>query len=541
MEPVIVIPAVKKSVAFPDDLVKKLAGVTLIVRAIDVAARAFSRERIFVVTDSEEIRLLCHRQGVTAIYDRGLRLDPAAHLESLRPYLLPLAGKWRDVMVLSPYVPTLAPGVLQAAYRKYREREAKVIVPVVNEPARLFVPRKLAFADILHDGGLHEIVRESRAFTLFHSELLLTDGMDVAPIPFEVEAGIIEIRSYEDWWLCEKLLNRRRIVFRVIGNRDVGMGHIFHSLALAHEISDHEVRFVCDEGSEVAAAKLAGYDYWLGVYRETEIESAIIDLKPDLVVNDILNTDAAYIRRLQSHGIKVVNFEDLGSGATQADLTINDLYDEPLLPGRRIRWGAPWFFVRDEFASARPNRFADEVSALMIAFGGTDPSDLTRKVLRAISPYCASRGIEVVIVTGDGYGHIAELEAMISGMPAPRITYTHATGVISHLMEQVQLAICSNGRTVYELAHMNVPAIVLAHHEREKTHRYAAPENGFVPLGMHHGEETDRQLLIELARLVEDVEWRRQLFGRQNKAHFTRNKHKVVERILAMLPQEPQL
>lgn len=540
MGPTVVIPAVKKSVAFPDDLVKKLAGVMLIVRAIDIAARAFPRGHVFVVTDSEEIRLLCLRHGVAAIFDRGLRLDPAAYLDSLRPHLLPLAETWDDVLVLSPYVPTLAPEVLQAAYRSYREGGAEVMVPVVRERARLFAAARLPFAGILHDGGMRELVRESRAFTLFRSRLLTADDIEVAPVSFEVAGGIVEIRSYEDWWLCEKLLNRRRIVFRVIGNRAVGMGHIFHSLALAHEISDHEVRFVCDEGSEVAAAKLAGYDYWLGVFPEAGIEDAIAGLKPDLVVNDILDTDADYVRRLQAHGIKVVNFEDLGSGAAQADLTINDLYDEPLLAGDNIRWGSSWFFVRDEFASARPNRFAERVGALMIAFGGTDPSDLTRKVLRTISTYCAEHGIEVVIVTGDGYGHIAELDAMIAGTATPRITYTHATGVISHLMERVQVAICSNGRTVYELAHMNVPAIVLSHHEREKTHHFAAPENGFVPIGLHRGEETDHLILAELARLVENGEWRRQLFDRQRKAHFTRNKRKVVECILALLPREPQ-
>jgi len=143
-----------------------------------------------------------------------------------------------------------------------------------------------------------------------------------------------------------------------------------------------------------------------------------------------------------------------------------------------------------------------------------------------------------VIVTGDGYGHIEELEATIAQTREPRITYTHATGVMSHLMEQVQLAICSNGRTVYELAHMNVPAIVLSHHEREKTHRYAVPENGFIPVGMHRGEETDREVLDTLVRLVDDNAWRRQLFDRQRKAHFTRNKRKVVERILSLLPRE---
>ena len=62
----IVIPASKKSVAFPDDLVKKLAGVTLIQRAITIAKSTVSESQILVMTDSEELNLICQRQGVAS-------------------------------------------------------------------------------------------------------------------------------------------------------------------------------------------------------------------------------------------------------------------------------------------------------------------------------------------------------------------------------------------------------------------------------------------------------------------------------------------
>ena len=55
MDIAVVIPAVKKNVAFTDDLVKKLAGVSLIQRAINKAREITADQHIFVVTDSEEI------------------------------------------------------------------------------------------------------------------------------------------------------------------------------------------------------------------------------------------------------------------------------------------------------------------------------------------------------------------------------------------------------------------------------------------------------------------------------------------------------
>ena len=312
------------------------------------------------------------------------------------------------------------------------------------------------------------------------------------------------------------------------------MGHIYRCLALAHEISDHEVYFVCDSESVIAATKIAGYDYWLGVYSPEAIEQAIIDLKPNLVVNDILNTDECYILRLKENGVSVVNYEDLGNGAVEADITINDLYDEPLFPGDRILWGHNWFFLRDEFQDASPNEFQNRVNRLLITFGGTDPSDFTRRVLSLVALYCADEGITIDVVTGDGYGYIQELQTLIASLSAT-VTYTHTTGVISRIMENTQLAICSNGRTVYELAHMNIPAVVLSHHARELSHRFACEENGFLPLDIPNGPKLDPAILSAFRKLVVDSAYRKMLFNNMKNHSFIGNKHKVVEQLQNLL------
>ena len=54
------------------------------------------------------------------------------------------------------------------------------------------------------------------------------------------------------------------------------MGHIYRSLSLAHEITEHEILFVCDTDHTVAVNKLAGYDYWLGIYRNDKVVESII-------------------------------------------------------------------------------------------------------------------------------------------------------------------------------------------------------------------------------------------------------------------------
>ena len=538
----IVIPAVKKNVAFPDDLVKKLAGISLIQRAINTAKLAFPNQQVHVVTDSEEIRLICQRNDVVCIYDKSLRLDSGNLLGSLCIHLGFLLDEKRGLLLLSPYAPLLKADELQRAYKEYLVRGAELMIPVCSARLRIFenVPRPLSM--LMHDGLGRDLISESHAFLILRTTLLQQAGEYlIEPLAYPLMEMSPEIRNYQDWWLCEKLINRRRIVFRIIGNKTVGMGHIFHSLALAHEITDHEIRFVCDTESEVAASKLAGYDYWLGVYPNEDIENAILDLNPDLVINDILNTEATYIRRLKQNGVHVVNFEDLGSGAAETDLTINDLYDDPVIPGDNILWGKKWFIIRDEFADAQPRKLQARVKRLLIAFGGTDPSDYTRLILQCILEYCARMAIDIDVITGEGYEHMQELEALIGNTKKPVIRYTHATGVMSHLMEQADIAICSNGRTVYELAHMKVPAIVLSHHEREKTHQYACEDHGFISLGIYRDTATKEELLEALRRLVEDADYRHKLFDAMKATSFTRNKHRVAGKILALLNEAEQV
>ena len=168
----------------------------------------------------------------------------------------------------------------------------------------------------------------------------------------------------------------------------------------------------------------------------------------------------------------------------------------------------------------------------MLTFGGTDQHDLSRIIFRAISSFCKEQGITIHIVTGPGYGGYDNLEAEVVADEGAYLT--HASGIISSIMKQTQLAITSNGRTVYEFAHMNIPSIVIAQHDREFTHAFATEENGFIPLGLYHEEKTTTLVLSTLKRLVGDNEFRHQLYRRTTAFNFSGNKRKIVKAILQL-------
>lgn len=533
----IIIPAVKKNVAFADDLVKKLHGITLIQRTIDKAAALVARGHIYVVTDSEEISLIARRCNVRTVYKQSLLLKTDDIIRELRFFLVRLTKQFQTLVILWPYSPLLRTNDIIDAMDQFRKNRYDVMVSVKEEKHRIFEKKKSKLHKLILSDDRDDLYIEQKAFSFLSSDLL-TERKNAKSLnvhPYYLPSECIEIRNYQDWWVCEKLLRRKRIVFRVIGYDEVGMGHIYRSLALAHEVTDHEVIFLTDARSNLAVTKIAGYDYLIRTVAENRILNELLSLKPDLLINDVLNTDRDYIETLQRAGIKVVNFEDLGPGAASADLTINELFDEPQMQGDRIQWGHRYFFLRDEFTTARPQRFQDRVSNLLITFGGTDSNNLTMKTVQTVVGFCRDHDIGISVVAGQGYKYKKELTDFLKTIVGTRIEFTYATGIMSEIMERSQVAISSNGRTVYELAHMHIPSIIVSHHERENTHLFSSKENGFINLGAYRQGESEALILESLKQLVEDADFRRAKFDKMLTFDFTRSKSMVVDKILSLL------
>jgi len=109
------------------------------------------------------------------------------------------------------------------------------------------------------------------------------------------------------------------------------------------------------------------------------------------------------------------------------------------------------------------------------------------------------------------------------------VTLTYATGVISKVIEQCNVAIASNGRTAEHLTQMNIPSIVVTQHDRELTHAFALKENGFVPIGLYQTETIEQRAVTELFELITNSGLRR-TFNRQMKPHcFTNNKENALD------------
>ena len=173
-----------------------------------------------------------------------------------------------------------------------------------------------------------------------------------------------------------KVTCTKKIVFRTEGYDEIGLGHIYRCLAIADHTCDHEFIFVVSTQSSLGIRIIQDRFYPVvtfepGIDRELQ---TILECKPEIVINDILDTSLDYMRKLKSAGYRVVNFEDLGKGAEFADAVINEMYDSAERISRRnVFSGTEYVCLRDEFFNLKPITIKDEIRNLLLLFGGTDP------------------------------------------------------------------------------------------------------------------------------------------------------------------------
>jgi spore coat polysaccharide biosynthesis predicted glycosyltransferase SpsG len=172
---------------------------------------------------------------------------------------------------------------------------------------------------------------------------------------------------------------------------------------------------------------------------------------------------------------------------------------------------------------SRKIEFRDSVKEILVLFGGTDPSHLIDRTLRALESYGFGGLITVVRGIGSELINPADFQLKlrvltdVKNMPA--------------VMAQADVAISSAGRTITELSSIGVPTLCMAQNVKELTHTHTSPNNGVVMLGLGTlvGQDT---LVAHIAKLVEDTEFRRTLHERAIQATAGRNNTSIVKRIM---------
>ena len=539
---IVIIPARGGSKRIPRKNVRLMNGKPLILYSVENALylKENYNASVVVSTDDEELSGIAADHGAEVIIrdaelaKDNVTLDPVI-LDALVKTEKKSGCRFDIVITMQPTSPTLSRETLVKALEHFIEIDCDTLISVTNEPHLSWIEKDgrivKNYEKRVNSQYLPPNYLETGAFLITKRECVNEKGRigeNVSVFETPVEESV-DIDTYRDWIEAEAILKRKRVIFRTVGQRKLGMGHIYRCLSIAYKLIGHEILFVIDDSSEMGIEKIKDSFFPLKVIKnDQEFEKILSEYKPDIVVNDILDTEVELLRLERKYASRIVNFEDTGPGARFADAVINALYEDRSVSFGNVYEGSAYFFIRDEFLEENPKKFSEECRNVIIMFGGADPSDLTGrlyKICGELHDYLPDTSFH--FLTGFAY----EKKDSMEDIPEKNIFVHKDVKRVSLYMKEADLAVTSQGRTIFELASMGVPAIVLAQNEREALHEFAGIKNGFVNLGV--GYRVDDNTVIQTVRwLAQTPNVRKEMRSAELNNEFHLGQQRVIDIIL---------
>lgn len=305
------------------------------------------------------------------------------------------------------------------------------------------------------------------------------------------------------------------LIIRADGGTQMGTGHLMRCLALAQgwQEAGGEVLFVLawempaieerlwQEGMQVA--------HLVGVVAGSEADVAATAVlarqhHARWIVVDGYHFDSAYQKQIKEAGFSLLFIDDNAhADHYYADLVLNqNIYAQARLYQARERHtrlllGTSFALLRREFWPWRgwQRPMPEAARHLLVTLGGSDPDNVTLKVIQALQQL--SGDWEAVIVVGGQNPHYQELVTAVGN--DPRFQLRQNVPNMPELMAWADLAVSAGGSSIWELAFMGVPTLLvtLADNQSEAVNTLA--QNGICL-------KLDQNRTLTLARVKEYLE-----------------------------------
>ncbi len=299
---------------------------------------------------------------------------------------------------------------------------------------------------------------------------------------------------------------RPPLLIRADASTAIGTGHIMRTLALAQEWrrGGGDVTFAVKTLPENLRERLHGE-----LCRVIEISAALGSAGDatqtraaanGFIVADGYAFDAAYQDALRGDGARVLLFDDFGHARRySADFVLNQnaVADAALYENRRaeteLLLGPRFALLRREFIEREPPpRATAPARKLLVTLGGSDPVNVTRKVLDALR--FLGRDFETRVIVGAANRHLDELRQRGDGVEILASVTDMPTQ-----MAWADCAVSAAGSTCWELLFMGLPGALLTIADNQRgIAPVLAAAGAALDLGWH--ADADPQRIAEKLR-----------------------------------------
>ena len=437
-------------------------------------------ENVVINTDCHEIarRALKSRPSVTVHRRKSTLGDDEVTLdEVIYDQALNINEQFKFIITLQATSPFISVKHLTDAINIFRNDVTKTLVTVV-ENRHLFyynIKRKLVpfYGERKNSQWLEPTFTETGGIVICSKHQLLKTGSRFSDEiqPFVVDrVAALDIDCNTDVALAKHFIEGTKLFIVFLAGRNTGSGHYYRCLSLVDEFPEYDCHLHMVGGNTNFLKALRSRSYKLTTSKKLNgIFRYISGVKPDHVVLDVLDTELPVIEKIKRiiPG-KVITLEDLGTGTLMSDLTINELYSK--LPERpNVISGSEYAFLRPEFA-----KFYDQKRTIdfLLTFGGTDPGQFSVKFLEILCKMHKKKKI-VVLLGLDADRLHRKCKIIQKRFNTNYVSFVKNSKQVQSLMSKTKIAICANGRTVYELLSQGVKVIVKPQNAKEVMHTHS--------------------------------------------------------------------
>ena len=175
----------------------------------------------------------------------------------------------------------------------------------------------------------------------------------------------------------------------------------------------------------------------------------------------------------------------------------------------KLLLGPRYAIIDDSFMSLSRKRVnvSQRVDTILLSFGGSDRTNRVRKSIMALDKM-KNAPQRIIVVVGSLYANLDDLKELITQESHLNVELHVNTSEMPALMAQSDLAITSGGLTVWELACIGVPNIIISTSEHERQSGLLLNESGVCYYLGHQDHVLHEQIICAVELLMSDEERR---------------------------------
>lgn len=276
------------------------------------------------------------------------------------------------------------------------------------------------------------------------------------------------------------------LIIRTDASATIGMGHAMRCLALAQAMQNKggEAIFVvatCAPNLEsrlkAEGMQVIHLEAKAGSVQDVRETSALArSFSCHWLVLDGYHFQGEYQRMIKDTGLSLLFIDDYSHAEHYyADLVLNqNVYaHEKLYQNResytKLLLGTRYALLRREFCQLPRGRkkIPSVAKRILVTLGGADPDNVTLKIIQALQEVEVSSGLEAIVVLGGSNPHSQQLKAVVEKSEVSVELRRNAMNM-PELMDWADVVVTAGGTTVWEVAFMGLPSLVVILAENQR-------------------------------------------------------------------------